>query len=88
MISSIENESRIVTVIDEGVLNTNTYSELRKHILKECRIEFVLSLPEETFKPNKINVKSSVLVLTKREFPDEELDDDYPIIFIKPKFDS
>ncbi len=83
MISSIEDESRIVTVIDEGVLNTNTYSVLREHILQECRIEFVLSLPEETFKPNKINVKSSVLVLTKREFHDEELEDDYPIIFIK-----
>lgn len=83
MISSIEDDSRIVTVIDDGVLNTTTYSTLREHILKKCRIEFIVSLPEETFKPNKINVKSSVLVLKKRSYPDEDLDDEYPIIFIK-----
>ena len=83
MITSIEDDSRIVTVIDEGVLNTSSYKELRKHILQECRIEYVLSLPDETFKPNKINVKSSVLVLKKRKETDDELEDEYPIIFIK-----
>lgn len=83
MITSIQNESYIVTVIDEGVLNTLTYSELRSLLLKECRIEFVINLPYETFRPNKINVKSSVLVLKKRTTRDEDLQDNYSIGFIK-----
>lgn len=83
MISSIENGSRIVTVIDEGVLNTSSYAQLREHILKTCRIEYVISVPEETFKPNKINVKTSVLVLKKRDKDDEFLEDEYPILFLR-----
>jgi type I restriction enzyme M protein len=83
MISSVHQDSLIVTVIDDGVLNTVTDMELRQEVLKTCRLEYVLSLPEETFKPNKINVKSSVLVLRKRSERDENLQDDYPIGFIK-----
>jgi type I restriction enzyme M protein len=82
MIRSAHSDSLIVTVIDEGVLNTASYAELRRHILKTCRVEAVLALPTETFKPNKINVKSSVLVLRKREESDEDLIDNYPIAFI------
>lgn len=85
MISSIDEGSRIVTVIDEGVLNTATYAGLREHMLKQCRIEYVISVPDETFKPNKINVKTSVLVLKKRAENDidEFLEDEYPILFLK-----
>lgn len=83
MLQSIHAGSLIVTVIDDGVLNTATDSELRTHILKNCRIEKIIKLPDETFKPNKINVKSSVLVLKRREDLDEDLQDDYPIPFIK-----
>lgn len=83
MIRSAHPDSLIVTVIDEGVLNTASYADLRRHILRTCRIEAVLELPEETFKPNKINVKSSVLVLRRRDETDEDLSDDYPIAFVK-----
>ena len=82
MIRSAHPESLIVTVIDEGVLNTASYKELRRHVLKRCRIEAILELPEETFKPNKINVKSCVLVLRRREEADEDLNDNYPIAFV------
>ncbi|HFU4501492.1 TPA: N-6 DNA methylase [Streptococcus suis] len=84
MINSCADDSRIVTVIDEGVLNTNSYKNIRRLILEKCRIEYVISNPEETFKPNKINVKTSVIVLKKRkkyEY-DCDLEDDYPIKFI------
>lgn len=87
MIMSCSDDSMIVTVIDEGVLNTSTHSDLRKYILENCRIEYIISTPETTFKPNKINVKTSILVLRKRK-PDE-LDtfqeDEYPINFVKIK---
>jgi type I restriction enzyme M protein len=83
MIDSASPDSLIVTVIDEGVLNTASYEELRRHILKTCRLETVLMLPDETFKPNKINVKSSVLVLRRREDDDEDAVDDYPVAFVE-----
>lgn len=85
MIRAAHPDSLIVTVIDEGVLNTASYTDLRRHALKTCRVEAVLELPEETFKPNKINVKSSVLVLRRREESDEDLADNYPIAFISIK---
>lgn len=85
MIKNVKSNSRIVTVIDEGVLNTMSYKELRSHIMQECKIEYIISLPDETFKPNKINVKSSVLVLIKRENSDMDLEDEYPISYIKIK---
>ncbi|MDP4085101.1 MAG: N-6 DNA methylase [Bacillota bacterium] len=85
MIMNLVDNSRIVTVIDEGVLNTASYTELREFILQNCRIEYIISMPDETFKPNKINVKTSVLVLKKRdpETIDEFLEDEYPISVLK-----
>ena len=71
----------ICTVIDEGVLNTSKGSELRKYILMNCIIKAVVNLPTETFKPNKINVKSSVLYLEKRKDADIDLEDNYQITF-------
>ena len=79
MIGSVHPESLIVTVIDNGVLNTASYSALRRHIMETCRIEFVVSLPDETFKPNKINVRASVLVLRRRPDDDVDLADKYDI---------
>ena len=82
MIQSVHAGSSIVTVIDEGVLNTRTYQDLRRFILRTCKVESVLSLPDETFKPNKINVRSSVLVIRKREEIDADMTDCYPIALI------
>ncbi len=73
MIQSVHPGSSVVTVIDEGVLNTSTYQELRRFILKTCKVESVILLPDETFKPNKINVRSSVLVIRKREEIDADI---------------
>ena len=61
------------TVIDDGLLNTSTAKELRKSILQKTRLRAVLRLPEETFKPNKINVRSSILLLQRYEHDDVDL---------------
>lgn len=82
MIESAHDESLIVTVIDDGLLNTGSLKDLRRHVLEQCRLEMIISLPDETFKPNKINVKSSVLVLKRRSNPDVDLLDQYPVPFI------
>lgn len=83
MILGVKDNSKIVTVIDDGILNTESNALLREHILKSCTIEAIISLPEETFKPNKINVKSSVMVLKKRKDVDENLLEEYDIKYIK-----
>lgn len=83
MIASTVPGGEICTVIDEGLLNTETGADLRKFILQNCRVKAVLNLPSDTFKPNKINVRSSVLYMEKRTAPDIDFDDHYPITFCK-----
>lgn len=77
MIETTIPGGEICTVIDEGVLNTETGAQLRKYILQQCKLIAVINLPEETFKPNKINVKSSILYLERREIPDLDFEDNY-----------
>lgn len=83
MIKSTIAGGEICTVIDEGVLNTDSGSKLRKYILQQCKLIAVVNLPYETFKPNKINVKCSLLYLEKRETPDVYFEDDYSVTVCK-----
>ncbi|WP_330178100.1 N-6 DNA methylase [Candidatus Vondammii sp. HM_W22] len=71
------------TVIDEGVLNTESAAPLRKWLMQQCRLKAVFNLPHETFKPNKINVKSSLLFFERREEPDFEFEDSYKVTVCK-----
>lgn len=73
----------ICTVIDEGVLNTDSGKEVRKFILQNCKIKAIVNLPSDTFKPNKINVKSSLLYLEKKAEEDIDLEDNYLITICK-----
>ncbi len=80
MVKSLKfGTGEICTVIDEGVLNTESGASLRRWLLQQCRLRAVISLPSETFKPNKINVKSSLLYLERRNTPDEYFEDKYKI---------
>lgn len=81
MISISKPQGRILTVIDEGVLNTAAMTRVRKHVIERCHIDAIISLPEVTFKPNKINVRSSLLLVTKKR--DEDEIQDYPIRMIE-----
>lgn len=81
MVLSTVRGGEICTVIDEGVLNTDSARELRGWLLERCQLITVLRLPEETFKPNKINVKSSVLYMRRHEHDDLDRQLDYPITF-------
>lgn len=71
------------TVIDEGVLNTESAASLRKWLMVQCRLKAVFNLPSETFKPNKINVKSSLLYFERREQPDSDFEDIYKVTVCK-----
>jgi type I restriction enzyme M protein len=79
MIKATRAGGEICTVIDEGVLNTESAADLRKWILQQCRFLAVVNLPQETFKPNKINVKASLLYMEKRKSPDVDFEDSYTV---------
>ena len=81
MIRLTRPQGRIFTVIDEGVLNTAQMSRVRKYVIEHCHIDAVVSLPDVTFRPNKINVKSSLLLLSRKRNEDEV--QDYPIRMIE-----
>lgn len=83
MVSSLKSGGEICTVIDEGVLNTETAAPLRRWLFQQCRLIAVFNLPPETFKPNKINVKSSLLYFEKRDVPDNDFEDHYKITVCK-----
>lgn len=86
MINASVAGGEICTVIDEGVLNTDSGKELRRFILQNCKLICVVNLPNETFKPNKINVKSSLLYFEKRETIDIDFEDNYKVTICQ--FDS
>lgn len=71
------------TVIDEGVLNNENAAPLRKWLMQQCRLKGVFNLPNETFKPNKINVKSSLLYFERRDKADIYYEDSYKITICK-----
>lgn len=71
----------ICTVIDEGVLNNDEAKDVRKWLFEKCKVRAIIQLPDETFKPNKINVKSSVIYLQRRESDDPDYSDNYPVTF-------
>lgn len=81
MILTTKADGEICTVIDEGVLNNDKGMELRRWLLQKCRLKAVVLLPEETFKPNKINVRSSLLYMSRYKTDDIDLEREYPITF-------
>lgn len=82
MIREIKPEGLICSVIDEGVLNTESAANVRRAILKHTYLRAVVRLPAETFRPNKINVRAAVLLLEGRARSDPDLADKYPVRFI------
>ena len=77
MIKLTKPMGRICTIVDEGILNNPKMEDIRRYMLKTCYVEAIVSLPPVTFKPNYTNVKTSFLLLTKKE---SELEtQDYPI---------
>ena len=81
MILATKPGGLVCTVIDEGLLNTDSGVGLRRWMLQNVELLLVLQLPEETFRPNKINVRSSVLLMRRRDRVDTDLLDSYNVTF-------
>ncbi len=85
VLSLIPGSGELCTVIDEGVLNTESASDIRRWLMQHCKLRAVVNLPSETFKPNKINVRSSLLYFERRDQPDTEFEDHYKVTICQVK---
>lgn len=68
----LEKGGKLLTVIDESVLNTDTNAPFREYIRTHFIIKAIISLPKNAFVGADVGVKTSVLYLKKKKYPDEE----------------
>jgi hypothetical protein len=62
---------KLLIVLDEGVLNTEDYSDVRKFIKKYFYIKAIISLTRDTFVPvSSTSTKTSILYAMKKYDPD------------------
>jgi type I restriction enzyme M protein len=68
MVNSLTKGGRCAVIVPDGVLfgNSNAHNSIRQMILKDCRLDAVVSMPSGVFKPYA-GVSTAVLVLTKGE---------------------
>ena len=67
----LSDDGRLVTVMDESVLNTISNQPFREYLLRNFVIHAVISLPKNTFVKAQGSVKTSVLYLRKKTDPSE-----------------
>ena len=58
---------KLVIVLPDGVLANSSMQNVRDWILRWASLKAVVSLPKETFMPYGAGVKTSVVILEKRE---------------------
>jgi type I restriction enzyme M protein len=68
----LEEEGKLLTVIDESVLNADQEKYFREYILKKFIVKAVISLPRNTFTNADTGTKTSILYLRKKITEDEE----------------
>jgi type I restriction enzyme M protein len=79
VLSAVPGSGEVCTVIDEGMLNAASAAKVRLWLFQTCRVRAVVRLPDEAFKPNKINVRASYIYLERRAHDDDDLEDDYDV---------
>ena len=67
----LSNGGRLLTVMDESVLNTISNQPYREYLIRHFIIRAVVSLPKNTFIKAQGSVKTSVLYLRKKTDPRE-----------------
>ena len=68
MFNILANGGTCAVIVPEGILfgNSNAHKQIRKKILKECRLDAVVSMPSGVFKPYA-GVSTAALIFTKGE---------------------
>ena len=58
----------LITIVDEGILNTEDYSDARTFLRKNFYIKAIISLSKDTFVPvSNTATKTSILFLIKKQ---------------------
>lgn len=71
---------KLLIILDEGILNTDNYSEVRTFIKKNFYIKAIISLTSDTFVPvSNTTTKTSILYAIKKE--DQDAIQQEPIFF-------
>jgi type I restriction-modification system DNA methylase subunit len=71
---------KILIILDEGILNTDDYKDVREFIKKNFFIKAVISLTKDTFVPvSKTTTKTSIIYAIKK--PDTDVIQREPIFF-------
>ena len=68
---------KLITLIDESVLNTPTAADYRSQLFRHFYFRAVVSLPQDAFVDAGANVKTSILLLERKGVPS----DDQPVTF-------
>jgi len=68
----LKPHGRLITIIDESVLNSSSSKDYRNFIRKNFIIKAVISLPRNTFVNQEAGVKTSILFLMKKQKVDEQ----------------
>lgn len=68
----LSDDGRLITVMDESVLNTLTAKPFREYILSKFFVKAVVSLPRNTFVKAQGSVKTSVIYLQKKLRPEDK----------------
>jgi type I restriction enzyme M protein len=63
----LAEDGKLITVIDESVLNTDTDKPARDFIFENFLVKAIISLPRMTFRRAGANVKTSILYLAKKQ---------------------
>jgi len=72
----LEYGGRMGIILPDGILSNSSLAYVREFILREAVILAVISLPEDTFKPYGTSVKTSILIIKKRN---EDIDTQGPV---------
>jgi type I restriction enzyme M protein len=65
------NGGMVGIVVIDGILNTNSKKDVRNYIKQNTWIKAVISLPKETFEGYGARAKTSILILQRKNEPDE-----------------
>ena len=73
---------RLISVIDDGFLSGRDHKHFRNWLRRQYIIKAVISLPGDAFQRSDARVKTSFIVLEKRETSKNHSGDDQPSIFM------
>ena len=69
IVKSLRKGGRALVIIPDGILGRVAGKKLRDHILRECYLEAIISLPVRTFFPNFEH--TYILVIARKHSPDD-----------------